>query len=161
MSISQLTGTSWHVETLHSDDRERRHKSRCIHYDQNKCPYHSHCIGSAHCAQYSEHHPSSSYTGDRDGAVKKGIASKRTPNIKPSNAVNKTIGNDSKIILFDCSEQCSMIVTIVQTESSQSVDNKTLYISNETALAKALLGCSVGDTVSVNQFKYRIEKIFD
>ena len=58
MGVNQMTGTPWHLETLKmNEDDERRHKSRCIHYNKankfckkqkRKCP------GSAHCDYYKE-----------------------------------------------------------------------------------------------------------
>lgn len=58
MGVNQMTGTPWHLETLHmSEDDERRHKSRCIHYKKaNKscAKFKTKCPGSAHCDYYKE-----------------------------------------------------------------------------------------------------------
>ena len=58
MGVNQMTGTPWHLETLHmNEDDERRHKSRCIHYKKaNKycTKLKTKCPGSAHCDYYKE-----------------------------------------------------------------------------------------------------------
>ena len=54
MGVNQMTGTAWHVETLHSGD-DRRHKTHCGYYDGGFCSVMcSKCKGSAHCVYYSE-----------------------------------------------------------------------------------------------------------
>ncbi len=49
--------TSWHIEYLASGDGVKRHRGRCVFYDnENKhCrKYNSKCYGSAHCDYYDE-----------------------------------------------------------------------------------------------------------
>ena len=53
MGISQLTGTPWHIETLHTND-ERRHKARCGYYRNGYCYcYYENCHGSSRCDAYN------------------------------------------------------------------------------------------------------------
>ena len=53
MGISQLTGTPWHIETLHTND-ERRHRARCGYYRNGYCYcYYENCHGSARCEAYN------------------------------------------------------------------------------------------------------------
>lgn len=53
MGISQLTGTPWHIETLHTND-ERRHRARCGYYRNGYCYcYYENCHGSSRCDAYN------------------------------------------------------------------------------------------------------------
>lgn len=55
MGVNQMTGVPWHLETLHSNDDIRRHKSRCGYYCDGYCRYYcDSCRGSAHCDRYDE-----------------------------------------------------------------------------------------------------------
>ncbi len=56
--LNKMTGTPWHIEKMHRQDGdERRHRSRCIYYE-NKSQFCKRrmlkCIGSAHCPNYKE-----------------------------------------------------------------------------------------------------------
>ena len=56
--MKKIQGTPWHVEVLgRNEGDERRHRSRCVHYDVNTkmCTYRdSWCFGSRHCDWYKE-----------------------------------------------------------------------------------------------------------
>lgn len=58
MGVNQMTGTPWHLETLHMEEGdERRDKRRCIHYKKaNKfcSKLKTKCPGSSHCDYYKE-----------------------------------------------------------------------------------------------------------
>lgn len=55
---AELTGTPNHIEYLKkAEDDDRRHRSRCIHYEKGNafCRYFKEkCRGSAHCPRYRE-----------------------------------------------------------------------------------------------------------
>lgn len=52
MGVERMTGTPWHLETLHKTD-DRRHKSWCTNYVNGRCRfYNEKCRGSAHCDKY-------------------------------------------------------------------------------------------------------------
>ena len=55
-SVSKMTGTPWHVETLTIGDDKRRHRSHCRHIDiiTKECMLGSRCFGSTHCSYYEE-----------------------------------------------------------------------------------------------------------
>jgi superfamily II DNA or RNA helicase/transcriptional regulator with XRE-family HTH domain len=57
-NISRMTGTPWHIETLHMQEGDTaRHCHRCIYYKKSTkyCSViKSSCFGSAHCEHYSE-----------------------------------------------------------------------------------------------------------
>ena len=51
-----LPDTAWNIRCLKkAEDDPRRHKSRCIYYEDGKCVnvYEIHCNGSAHCRHYA------------------------------------------------------------------------------------------------------------
>lgn len=54
VGISHMGGTPWHVEGMYlNEGEERRHKSRCIYYNNRKCTSLGRkCIGSSHCPIY-------------------------------------------------------------------------------------------------------------
>lgn len=56
MSVSRMTGTPWHIETLGTGQGRTRHRSRCKHYisETKSCTLGSRCSGSAHCSFYEE-----------------------------------------------------------------------------------------------------------
>lgn len=55
-NLGRLQGTPWHVGYVTKKENDpRRHRSRCAHYrTDGSCRFHSHCIGSAHCADYED-----------------------------------------------------------------------------------------------------------
>lgn len=65
MSISQLTGTPFHIGRFkRSEDDPRRHKSHCIHYRKSdkRCTFlNKICHSSSHCDFYSDTQVNSSY----------------------------------------------------------------------------------------------------
>lgn len=56
MGISHMQGTPWHIEGMNLNEGEdRRHRSRCIYYNNHKCTSLGRkCIGSSHCPIYEE-----------------------------------------------------------------------------------------------------------
>lgn len=59
---SKLPDTPWHIGFARKDENDpRRHKSRCIHLDDDVCKcglsgcYMMHCAGSSHCRYYAEY----------------------------------------------------------------------------------------------------------
>lgn len=53
---SRLPDTPWHVGYAYKDENDpRRHKARCIHYNNQKCMCMLvRCTGSSHCKFYAE-----------------------------------------------------------------------------------------------------------
>lgn len=56
MGLSQLTGTSWHIETIHKKSGiTTRHKNKCMFYDKGFCSKKlQNCYGSSSCYTYRE-----------------------------------------------------------------------------------------------------------
>lgn len=57
MGVNKMTGVPWHIETLHSNEEKKRHKSRCKYYNKSneQCELKLlQCTGSAHCNKYKE-----------------------------------------------------------------------------------------------------------
>ena len=55
-NLSQLEGTSWHLEYIKmSEDDKRRHKNWCKYYDEGFCNFNiDKCRRSSHCQHYVE-----------------------------------------------------------------------------------------------------------
>lgn len=142
MGISKLTGTPWHMETLHSEDSDRRHKTRCINYNQGSCTYYLEvCRGSAHCTEYNKDHSF--------------IQTCQQPII--SENPNKTISINSKVELYDFAERKKFTVTICKSDF-ESVSENEYIISSDSDLGKELIGKNKGTVVTVNQYRYSINK---
>lgn len=54
MGLNRMTGTPWHLETLHKND-DRRDRRKCVYFCKDRCFYLcEQCRGSAHCDYYRE-----------------------------------------------------------------------------------------------------------
>lgn len=53
MSLKNISGTPWHVGFGDKCKDSRRHKSKCIYYQNGYCSFRvQNCIGSSHCKCY-------------------------------------------------------------------------------------------------------------
>lgn len=73
MGLSQLTGTSWHIETLHKKEGvNSRHKNKCRFYNKGYCSKRlQNCYGSSFCSSYLEKKVSEEFSKNIERKMKK------------------------------------------------------------------------------------------
>ena len=128
--LKSISGTPWHFGTISlNEDDERRHQSRCIHFDKDtrSCSYYrEHCRGSAHCMKYLEVRQC-----DTD-AIKKANTYDHKINSLKSSKENIEVKNTSEIQYIDIEE-----IAVLKISSKNDVSNEVLnkvknyYIENK------------------------------
>ncbi len=106
-----MSGTSWHIEQLKkSEDDDRRHRSRCIHYERKRCHlYCGNCLGSSHCRYYREARPNEISEDVKPVTPKKTIITKKTKKKQQLNQKKKSKKTQTNITIKIGANQVSDI----------------------------------------------------
>ncbi len=168
MGRSQLTGTPWHLESIRINDN-RRHKSRCDKYAEGRCIYYlENCRGSSHCELYRVDPdkititqeittPSKSKKSPKDILVKSPHTKQE---VSPINKSSKIITFSSKVELYDYVDEKYLIIFFGVKGKVDTPDATTYTISHNSPLALCLMGKAVNADVTVNNYSYKITKIY-
>ena len=115
-----LEGVPWHTEFLKvSEDDERRHKNKCIYYNNGKCTLNIYCYGSSRCKHYKT--KPISENKEKNIRIKKEKTKREKPILGTFVLRNLDTGDLEEYVIGKNISQYDKLITTIKNRNQNSV----------------------------------------